>query len=324
MDDTFLLALSTLAATIRMATPLIFCAMAGIFSERSGVIDIGLEGKMLAAAFAAAVVAAETGSPFIALGAAVIVAVLLSLVHGYACITHRGDQVVSGVAINIVAAGLTVVLGHAWFGRGGNTPDLTPDQRLMPIKLPGADTLVEIPFIGPVYYHIVSGHSLLTYVAIAIVPLVWFVLYRTRFGLRLRAAGEAPAVVDTAGIPVLRLRYMAVMIAGLLCGIAGTFLSISMNATFQKEMTAGRGFIALAAMIFGKWRPWPAFFACLLFGFLDAIAIRLQGVAIPGIGQVPVPLIQALPYLFTVVLLAGFIGKAVAPKALGYPYIKER
>jgi simple sugar transport system permease protein len=324
MDDTFLLALSTLAATVRMATPLIFCAMAGIFSERSGVIDIGLEGKMLAAAFAAAVVAAETGSPFIALGAAIIVAVLLSLVHGYACIAHRGDQVVSGVAINIVAAGLTVVLGHAWFGRGGNTPDLTPDQRLMPIKLPGADTLVEIPFIGPVYYHIISGHSLLTYLAIAIVPLVWFVLYRTRFGLRLRAAGEAPAVVDTAGIPVLRLRYMAVMIAGLLCGIAGTFLSISMNATFQKEMTAGRGFIALAAMIFGKWRPWPAFFACLLFGFLDAIAIRLQGVAIPGVGHVPVPLIQALPYLFTVVLLAGFIGKAVAPKALGYPYIKER
>jgi len=324
MDDTFLLALSTLAATIRMATPLIFCAMAGIFSERSGVIDIGLEGKMLAAAFAAAVVAAETGSPFIALGAAVVVAMLLSLVHGYACITHRGDQVVSGVAINIVAAGLTVVLGHAWFGRGGNTPDLTPDQRLMPIKLPGADTLIEIPFIGPIYYHIISGHSLLTYLAIAIVLVVWFVLYRTRFGLRLRAAGEAPAVVDTAGIPVLRLRYMAVMIAGLLCGIAGTFLSISMNATFQKEMTAGRGFIALAAMIFGKWRPWPAFFACLLFGFLDAIAIRLQGVAIPGIGQVPVPLIQALPYLFTVVLLAGFIGKAVAPKALGYPYIKER
>ncbi|MDY0870617.1 ABC transporter permease [Dongia rigui] len=324
MDDVFVLALSTLAATIRMATPLIFCAMAGIFSERSGVIDIGLEGKMLAAAFAAAVVAAETGSPLIALGAAIVVAVLLSLVHGYACIAHRGDQVVSGVAINITAAGLTVVLGHAWFGRGGNTPDLAPEQRLMPITLPGADILRDVPVIGPIYFHIVSGHSLLTYLAVAIVPAVWFVLYRTRFGLRLRAAGEAPAVVDTAGIPVLRLRYMAVMMAGALCGIAGTFLSISQNAGFQKEMTAGRGFIALAAMIFGKWRPWPAFFACLLFGFLDAIAIRLQGVAIPGIGQVPVPLIQASPYLFTVVLLAGFIGKAVAPKALGYPYIKER
>jgi simple sugar transport system permease protein len=157
-----------------------------------------------------------------------------------------------------------------------------------------------------------------------LVPLVWFLLYRTRFGLRLRAVGEAPAVVDTAGISVLRLRYSSVMVAGLLCGVAGTFLSISQNATFQKEMTAGRGFIALAAMIFGKWRPWPAFFACLLFGFLDAIAIRLQGVSLPGIGHVPVPFIQALPYIFTVVLLAGFIGKAVAPKALGLPYIKER
>ncbi len=318
------LILSTLAATIRMATPLIFCAMAGIFSERSGVIDIGLEGKMLAAAFAAATVATETGSPTTALFAAVIVAVLLSLVHGYACITHRGDQVVSGVAINIVAVGLTVVLGHAWYGRGGNTPDLHPEQRFMPLSLPGAETVAGVPIIGPVYAQVISGHSLLTYAAVALVPLVWFILYRTRFGLRLRAAGEAPAVVDTAGIAVLRLRYFAVMMAGLLCGIAGTFLSISQNATFQKEMTAGRGFIALAAMIFGKWRPWPAFFACLLFGFLDAMAIRLQGVAVPGIGQVPVPLIQALPYIFTVVLLAGFIGKAVAPRALGLPYIKER
>jgi simple sugar transport system permease protein len=324
MDDAIALSLSTLAATIRMATPLIFCAMAGLFSERSGVIDIGLEGKMLAAAFAAATVAAETGSPTIALLAAVVVAVLLSLVHGFACITHRGDQVVSGVAINITAAGLTVVLGHAWYARGGNTPDLAPDQRFMPITLPGAAALRDVPLIGQVYFHIISGHSLLTYAAVALVPLVWFILYRTRFGLRLRAAGEAPAVVDTAGIPVLRLRYTAVMIAGLLCGFAGTFLSISQNATFQKEMTAGRGFIALAAMIFGKWRPWPAFFACLLFGFLDAIAIRLQGVAVAGLGQVPVPLIQALPYIFTVVLLAGFIGKAVAPKALGLPYIKER
>lgn len=324
MDEILGLGLSTLAATIRMATPLILCAMAGMFSERSGVIDIGLEGKMLAGAFAAATVAAATGSPVVALLAAIVVAILLALVHGFACITHRGDQVVSGVAINITAAGLTVVLGHAWFGRGGNTPDLSPAQRFMPINLPGAEMMRDVPVIGPVYVNIVSGHSILTYAALGIVPLAWFLLYRTRFGLRLRAVGEAPAVVDTAGISVLRLRYSAVMIAGLLCGIAGAFLSISQNAAFQREMTAGRGFIALAAMIFGKWRPWPAFFACLLFGFLDAIAIRLQGVAVPGIGQVPVPLIQALPYIFTVVLLAGFIGKAVAPKAIGLPYIKER
>lgn len=324
MDDFFVLALSTLAATIRMATPLIFCAMAGIFSERSGVIDIGLEGKMLIAAFVAAVMATETGSPYLALLAAMSVAVLLSLVHGFACITHRGDQVVSGVAINIVAAGITVVLGHAWFGRGGNTPDLAPEQRFMPILLPGHEAIGSVPWLGAVYRHVISGHSLITYLALAIVPIAWFVLYRTRFGLRLRAAGEGPAVVDTAGIPVLRLRYSAVAIAGMLCGIAGAFLSISQNAAFQKEMTAGRGFIALAAMIFGKWRPFPAFFACLLFGFLDAMAIRLQGVSVPGLGQVPVPLIQALPYIFTVVLLAGFIGRAVAPKALGVPYVKER
>jgi general nucleoside transport system permease protein len=321
MDD---VVISTLAATLRMATPLIFCAMAGLFSERSGVIDIGLEGKMLAGAFAAATVAAETGSPELALFAAVVVAIMLSLVHGFACITHRGDQVVSGVAINITAAGLTVVLGHAWYGRGGNTPDLAPEKRFMPVSLPGADALRDVPVIGPIYANIISGHSILTYAAVALVPLVWFVLYRTRFGLRLRAVGEAPAVVDTAGISVVRLRYSAVMLAGLLCGVAGAFLSISQNAAFQKEMTAGRGFIALAAMIFGKWRPWPAFFACLLFGFLDAIAIRLQGVSVPGIGHVPVPLIQALPYIFTVVLLAGFIGKAIAPKAIGLPYIKER
>jgi len=324
MDDLIALTLSTLAATIRLATPLILCAMAGLLSERAGVIDIGLEGKMLAAAFAAAVVAAVTGSAAFALLAALLVGVSLSLVHGFASITHRGDQVVSGVAINIIAAGMTVVLGNAWFGRGGSTPDLSPDQRFMPLHLPGAAALRDVPVIGPLYADVVSGHSLLTYLAVLLVPVVWFLLYRTRFGLRLRAVGEAPAVVDTAGISVVRLRYTGVMLAGLLCGLAGTFLAIAQNAAFQREMTAGRGFIALAAMIFGKWRPWPAFFACLLFGFLDAVSIRLQGVVLPGIGAVPVPLIQALPYILTVVLLAGFIGKAMAPRALGTPYVKER
>jgi ABC-type uncharacterized transport system permease subunit len=324
MDDLFYLAVSTLAATLRLATPLILCAMAGLISERAGVIDIGLEGKMLAGAFAAAVIAAVTGSAYLALLAGLGVAVMLSLVHGLACITYRGDQVVSGVAINIIAAGMTVVLGNAWFGRGGSTPDLGPEARFMPAHFPGAAALRDVPVIGPIYADIVSGHTLLTYLALALVPLVWFLLYRTRFGLRLRAVGEAPAVVDTAGISVVRLRYTAVMLAGLLCGIAGTFLAIAQNAAFQREMTAGRGFIALAAMIFGKWRPWPAFFACLLFGFLDAVSIRLQGVVLPGIGPVPVPLIQALPYILTIVLLAGFIGKAMAPKALGTPYVKER
>ncbi len=303
MDDMLILIVSTFAATLRVATPLIFCAMAGLFSERSGIIDIGLEGKMLAGAFAAASMAAWSQSAWAGLGAGILVALLFALIHGFACITHRGDQVVSGVAINIIASGLTIVLGIAWFQRGGQTPDLSDTARFMPLW---------------------GGQSLLTYLALASVPAAWFVLYRTRFGLRLRAVGEAPGVVDTAGVSVAWLRYRAVMIAGLLCGLAGTYLAISQNASFSRDMTAGRGYIALAAMIFGLWRPWPAFFACLLFGLLDAVSIRLQGIALPLIGEVPVQWIQALPYALTVILLAGFVGRAIAPKAIGQPYSKER
>jgi simple sugar transport system permease protein len=324
MDDLWLQLVSILSATLRTATPLVFCAMAGMFSERSGTIDIGLEGKMLAGAFAAACVAVATGSAWLALLGAILVGVLMALLHGVACITYRGNQVVSGVAINIMAAGLTVVLGNAWFGRGGQTPDLVPEARFMPLKIPGWESAYEIPFIGPLYAFVLGGHNLLVYIAFAAVPLSWWVLYRTRFGLRLRAVGEDPKVVDTAGISVAWLRYRAVIIAGTLCGFAGAYLSIAQNAAFSPHMTAGRGFIALAAMVFGKWRPWPAMFACLLFGLLDAVAIRLQGVIIPGVGQVPVEAIQALPYILTVVLLAGFVGRAMAPHALGQPYVKER
>jgi simple sugar transport system permease protein len=324
MEDFWLQSASILSATLRMATPLVFAAMAGLFSERSGTIDIGLEGKMLAAAFAAACVAVVTGSAWIALLGAIVVGVLMALLHGLACITYRGNQVVSGVAINIMAAGLTVVLGNAWFGRGGQTPDLAPDARFMPLKFPGAESMAQVPVIGPLYANVIGGHNLLVYVAFAAVPVGWWVLYHTRFGLRLRAVGEDPKVVDTAGISVAWLRYRAVIIAGILCGFAGTYLAIAQNAGFSPHMTAGRGFIALAAMVFGKWRPWPAMFACLLFGLLDAIAIRLQGVTIPGFGEVPVEAIQALPYILTVVLLAGFVGRAMAPHALGQPYVKER
>jgi simple sugar transport system permease protein len=318
------IAISVLAATIRGSTPLIFCAMAGLISERSGVIDIGLEGKMLSAAFAAAVVAAETGSAWYGLGAAIVVSVLMALLHGFACITHRGDQVVSGVAINIVASGLTVVLGNAWYQRGGETPQLEATQRFMPIVLRGIDNMNHVTLLGPLYAGVVSGQSLLTYLAFLLVPLVAWVLYRSRFGLRLRAVGENPAVVDTAGISVAFLRYRAVMINGALCGFAGAYLSIAENAGFQRDMSAGRGFIALAAMIFGKWRPFPTLFACLLFGFLDALSGRLEGVPIYGDFQVPVQVFEALPYALTVILLAGFIGKAIPPRAIGRPYVKER
>lgn len=313
-----------LDSTIRLSIPLLCAAMAGLWSERAGVVDIGLEGKMLIAAFASAVAAHVSGSAWAGLGAGIASAVALALVHGFAAITWRGNQIVSGVAVNMLAAGLTVILGNAWFGQGGRTPPLEGAARFEDIPLPLAETLKPVPVIGPIYDIAISGHAAPVYLAFLAVLLTAFVLKRTRFGLRLRAVGENPAAVDTAGISVAGLRYAAVIICGALCGLGGTYLAVSQSAGFLPQMTAGKGFIALAAVIFANWRPVPALFACLLFGLLDAIAIRLQGVALPGIGLVPVQAIQALPYVMTVVLLAGFIGKAVPPKASGLPYVKER
>ena len=324
MQDTWVWLILTLDATLRVSTPLIFAALAGLFSERSGIVDIGLEGKMLVGAFTAATVAAVSGSVWLGLLMAIVASVGFALLHGFACITHRGNQVVSGVAINILASGLTVVLGLAWFHQGGSTPALTNDQRFTSINLPFAQQLADVPVIGLLYSELLSGHNILVYIAFALVPLSWWILYRTRFGLRLRAVGENPKAVDTAGISVSSLRYRAVIIAGILCGLAGAYLSTAQNAQFIRDMTAGQGFMALAALIFAKWRPWPILFACLLFGFLDAVAVRLQGVTVPGIGLVPVQLIEALPYILTVILLAGFIGKANPPKAIGLPYVTDR
>jgi len=322
--ETLALLPEIVASAIRLSIPLIFACLAGLWSERSGIVDIGLEGKMLAAAFAAASAAFLFESAWIGLFFALIVSVALALVHGYASITHRGNQIISGVAINMLAAGLTLVLGAKWFREGGRTPALESFERFMPIELPGAMALQGVPILGPIYRYIVSGHSLLTYLAFICVPITAYALARTRFGLRLRAVGENPHAVDTAGISVSWLRYRAVIICGLLCGFGGAYLSISQSAGFIKDMTAGKGFIALAALIFANWRAFPAMGACLLFGFLDAMAIRLQGVELPGIGEVPVQAVQALPYVLTVILLAGFIGKAVPPRASGLPYTKDR
>ncbi len=311
-------------ATIRVSVPLLLACLAGLYSERSGIFDIGLEGKMLAGAFAGASAAAVTGSAWLGLSAAVLTSIALALVHGFASITHRGNQIVSGVAINFIAAGSTIILGQAWFSQGGRTPSLSGDARFQAITLPGADALRELPVVGTIYSDILSGHSLLVYVAFLMVPFTWWVLFRTRFGLRLRAVGENPAAVDTAGISVTWLRYRALLCTGVLTGLAGAYLSVAQNAGFVKDMTAGKGFIALAALIFAKWKPVPAMFACLLFGFLEAASIRFQGMAWPMIGKVPVQLMQALPYMLTVILLAGFIGKAIPPRAGGVPYVKER
>ena len=321
MDE--VLIASVIASTLRVSAPLLLCAMAGVLSERAGVVDLGLEGKMLFAAFAAAATASVTHSTGLGLLAAIAVASLASLLHGFACVTNRGDQVVSGVALNMIAAGLTVVLGIAWFQQGGQTPPIEPDVRLTALAKGFAEPQPGNWFASVIGHGLLS-HNVLVYVAFLMVAAVWFFLERTRPGLRLRAVGENPAMVEAAGMSVQALRYQALLMNGVLCGLAGSYLTLAQNASFSPNMTAGRGFIALAAMIFGKWKPLPTMGACLLFGFLDAMAIRMQGVQLPGVGEVPVQLIQALPYILTVVLLAGFIGSAIAPKALGKPYVKER
>ena len=324
MNEFFAAFASVPGATMRIAVPLILCALAGVCSERAGIIDIGLEGKMLAAAFTAACLGAIGWSAVPALLAACAVAVGLGLVHGFACITHRGDQIVSSVALNIIAAGLAPVLGLVWFGLGGRTPDVVAAARFTALFPAAANAVQGWPVFGPLLAEAVLRQNALVWLAFALVPAVWWLLYRTRFGLRLRAVGENPAMVDAAGISVTRLRYAAVMLAGALCGIAGAYLTLAQNASFTPNMTAGRGFMALAAMVFGQWHPLRAGIACLLFGFLDALAIRLQGTSLFGLVAVPVELIQALPYALTVILLAGFFGRAEAPLALGRAYVKER
>ncbi|QCI64765.1 ABC transporter permease [Phreatobacter stygius] len=311
-------------SAIRLSVPLIFACLAGLYSERAGVVDIGLEGKLLVGAFAAGATAAVIPNPWIGLAAAIGTSVVFALIHGFASISQRGNQIVSGVALNVLASGLTAVLGNAWFDQGGRTPQLPASARFNEITLPLAETAAGVPVIGTFYADIISGHSVPVYLAFILVPITAFALYQTRWGLRLRAVGENPAAVDTAGVSVARLRYQAVIVAGILCGMGGAYLAIAQSAGFINDMTAGKGFIALAALIFAKWRPWAALGACLLFGLMDATALRIQGASFPGIGQVPVQAIQALPYIFTVVLLAGFIGRATPPKASGIPYVKDR
>ena len=377
----FLVIIQVLDSTIRLAVPLLLCSLAGLFSERAGIFDIGLEGKMLAAAFFAAATAAVTGSVWVGLLFGISASMLLSLLHGLASITFRGNQLISGVAINFLAAGLTVVIAQDLFGQGGRTPPLKSGGRFEPLNFPWSISSKEMSDAGPLmqlYSELLSGHSLLVYLALLTVPLSWFVLYKTRFGLRLRAVGENPAAVDTAGISVVGLRYGAVVIGGILCGIAGAYIATSLQANFTKDMSAGRGFIALAAWIFAKWRPWYALGAWLLFGFFFAVDNRFQNILMPawalssflifislvllsyvwkkdyldkvvlgglalgiaiislmvissvwtsGISsqvKIPVVFIQSLPYVLTVVVLAGFVGRAIPPKAGGQPYIKER
>ncbi|MCZ8078744.1 MAG: ABC transporter permease [Rhodobacteraceae bacterium] len=316
--------LQLLDTTLRLATPLLFACLAGLYSERAGIFDIGLEGKMLMAAMASASVAFLTGSVWAGLLAGMGASLVMAGLHGVASITFRGNQLISGVALNFVASGITVLIAQRLFGQGGRTPPLSGDARFEAITLPFAEELRGVPVLGPLYAEVISGHPLLVYVALAMVPLTWWVLYRTRFGLRLRAVGENPAAVDTAGISVVGLRFAAVAITGILCGLAGAYMATALQAGFGREMTAGRGYIALAALIFAKWRPVAALWACLLFGFFQALALRPDVVEAVVQVKIPVPFLDALPYVLTVLVLAGFVGKAIPPRAGGEPYVKER
>jgi simple sugar transport system permease protein len=293
---TEIFSLGLLFSAIRLATPLLLAALGGLFSERSGVINIALEGLMLAGAFTAAAMTYYAGSPWVGLVSGIAAGMAVAAIHAVACIRFKADQVVSGTAINILMLGVPALLSGAFFLSSGSTPQI-PQENLLPL--------------APVV------------IAFALVPLTWYVLNRTPFGLRLRAVGENPEAADAAGVRVQAMRYAAVLLSGALAGIGGAYLSIGQSSLFTRNMTAGRGFIALAALIFGKWRPVQTMLACLLFGLTEAIAIQLQGVRFGG-EEIPNQFIQIIPYLLTIIVLAGFIGQSRAPRALGIPYQKER
>jgi simple sugar transport system permease protein len=300
---------SLIASTIRLATPLVLAALGGLFSERSGVINIALEGKMLAGAFTAAALthAVDTrlgtgaASPWIGLLGGMVAGLFIAAIYAVSCIKFKADQVVSGAAINILMLGMPGLLSGAFFLSSGSTPQI-PKDRL----LPQSPVVIAIAMLA-----LVAG--------------IWYVVYKTPFGLRLRSVGENPEAADAAGVSVSRIRYSGVLLAGVLAGIGGAYLSIGQSSLFTRNMTAGRGFIALAALIFGKWRPVQTLLACLLFGFTEAVSIQMQGVfKLPSGDDIPVQFIQMVPYVLTIVVLAGFIGSSRPPRALGIPYQKEK
>jgi general nucleoside transport system permease protein len=306
--DDFLTSFGTLlASTIRNSTPLIFAALGGMFSERSGVVNIGLEGLMLISAFAGVVGAHLTGSALVGLGFGIAAGLFFALIHALMCITFEADQIISGTAIILLALGGTGFLMVQVFGSGGTSPRV-PGFKEVPIPL-----LSDIPVIGPALFN----QSLLVYLMYLLIPITWFVVFRTPFGLRLRATGEVPEAVDTAGVSVARMRYYGVALSGILAACGGVYLSMGILSAFTEGMTGGRGFIALAALIFGRWNPIGAAGAALLFGFATAVTFQAPQEVIP------LEFIQMLPYVLTIVALAAFGGRAIAPAAIGKPYRKE-
>jgi len=296
------------AATLRYATPLAFAAMGGIFSERSGVINIALEGMMLSGAFFGIWAAAWSGSWVVGILMAMVFGGFLALIHAFFSIHLRADQIVSGTAINFLALGLTGYLFRYIYGTEGTPSDVS---RIPDVSVPGLD---KIPFIGDV----IGTMNLMIWLMLLLLVLTWIVLFKTPVGLRIRSVGEHPRAADTVGISVYGIRYGCVVLSGMLAALGGAYLSIGFVGSFNENMTVGRGYIALAAVIFGKWRPFPAFAACLLFGFSSGLAQRLQTEA-----NISANLLQTLPYVLTIIALVGVVGRSRGPAAVGRPYVKQ-
>lgn len=296
------LSLTVIFSAIRLATPLIFAALGGMFSERSGIINIALEGLMLAGAFTAAVATFELNNPYLGLLCGMAAGAVTALVYAVAVIKFEANQVVAGTAINFLMLGLPQLISGAVYDSSGSTPQIAKE------------------FLLPNYFNLISIASILAFL---LIPICWYVLYKTPFGLRLRAVGENPAAADAAGVSVIRMRYTAVVLSGILAAAGGAYLSIGQSSLFTRGMTAGRGFIALAALILAKWKPVPVLFACLFFGFTEALTIPLANFKLASGENVPVQFVQIIPYVLTIIVLAGFIGLSRAPKALGIPYNKE-
>ena len=286
--------ISIILATIRQAAPILITAIGGMFSELTGIVNIGLEGMMLMGAFSAAVVSYYTGSPYIGILGGMIAGGIMALLHAILSIKYKGNQVVSGVAINLFASGFTVFMLRVLFNQSGNTPT--------------------VPKTATIF-----GMSIIVFIIYAIAFASHWFIYKTVWGLRMRAVGEHPLAADTVGINVLKVRYFGVVMSGLLAGLGGAYLSIGALSQFTKEMSAGRGFIALAALVFGKWTPGGVLGASLLFGFADAGQTLIQ----QYVTGIPPQFIQMLPYILTLLALAGVVGKAVAPASSGKPYDKS-
>ncbi|MFT3852640.1 MAG: ABC transporter permease [Ilumatobacteraceae bacterium] len=307
MRDIF--SVNLIVSGIYLSMPLILAAFGGLLSERAGVINLALEGQMLFGAFSAVAFTWWLGSPWLGLLAAMLTGALVGAIHAWFSVSLRANQIVSAMAINLVASGLTAALIETVWGKPGVSPSV---RKFSTVHLPLVD---QIPFVG----RILERLTVLDLAGLALAPVVWFVLFRTAFGLRLRSCGESPEAAASVGVPVIAVRYQAVIISGLLAAAGGAYLSLTQVGVFQRNITGGRGYLALAAMIFGKWRPFPVLGACLLFGLADAFQYRAQ---VAGV-NLPHDLLLALPYLVALLALATFVGRASAPAAIGKHFVKD-